>query len=403
MLIKVLAYFIPLAINFLNGGFFFITSYRFAQAGCPGVVVGGALATWGVVYCAVSILIGRIARKSNILPLIFTGSLLLVVSAAGFMIFDGLYTQFLWLVVSGCGGASFCTPFQLLAKEIESGNGASGAVSATAFYTMTWSIGFATGPLAFAGLSVRQGFAVTLLLALAVNLSVTGIVLLTRDRRRDAGTAPAEALPQRTVPAGTRFSTASFTKLALLGWLVGGMGSITICQVRSMWPKLGSELAVPQHHVAYILALVSYVQAVTALSLCRSREWMWRRIPAVLVALCGIAALLLFAFGKTIGSFYAAAAIYGVYSGCFFFHLVYHSLAHPERSAFFVSGNEVIVGVTSLLFPLLGGWLADRFGGAPAAFIFGAAVTLIALIGQLIILGTIPEEEKVLREENPSA
>ena len=45
MLIRILCYFIPIAINFLTGGFLFITAYRFAQAGCSGTITH-ALPDW---------------------------------------------------------------------------------------------------------------------------------------------------------------------------------------------------------------------------------------------------------------------------------------------------------------------------------------------------------------------
>ena len=78
--------------------------------------------------------------------------------------------------------------------------------------------------------------------------------------------------------------------------------------------------------------------------------------------------------------------LFGIYSGCLYFYLVYHSLAHPERSGFFVAGNEVIVGITSMLAPLAGGFLADIFQFTGTAFIFAAAMSFIALLAQLTML-----------------
>ena len=96
MLLRILAYFVPFAINFLNGGFFFITSYRFAQAQCTALVVGGAIAAWGVSYCLVTLLVGKVARVSNALGFILAGGLMLTLTSAGFIVFfDYLYLQFL--------------------------------------------------------------------------------------------------------------------------------------------------------------------------------------------------------------------------------------------------------------------------------------------------------------------
>ena len=122
---------------------------------------------------------------------------------------------------------------------------------------------------------------------------------------------------------------------------------------------------------------------------------MWKRTPALLMNLFGITALLTFAFAGKLPVFYAAAVCYGIYSGCLYFYLVYHSLAHPTRSGFFVAGNEIIVGVVSMLAPIAGGFIVDISNFAGSAFIFAAIITLTALIFQLVML----DPEKLTEEK----
>ena len=92
-----------------------------------------------------------------------------------------------------------------------------------------------------------------------------------------------------------------------------------------------------------ILAAVSYVQAFLALSLWKSRRWMYHPFPIALAALCGITALLLFAFTESYPAYVCAGLLYGCYSGAFCFFFAYHSLANPEKSHRYVAVNEVIV------------------------------------------------------------
>ena len=392
MLVRILAYFVPIAINFLNGGFFFITAQRFAAADCSAVVVASSVTAWGVAYCLVTMLVSRMVKNSNALALILTGGVILTLTSVGFLTVDGLYLQFLWLIFSGIGAALFCTPFQLFAKSIEnqpdnaSNKKKSGTVSAASFYTMTWSLGFASGPLAFARVSEKTGFIITMLLALAVTVSVMLIGLMKR-KSAAVESAPEKESDNAAAPDGNAlFPEKSFTRLAILGWIVGGLGTVTVCQIRSVWPKLGEDMCFDKSQIAYVLAVVSYVQAFTALALCRSKSWMWERIPALLMSFAGIGALLMFAFGKTLPVFYLAACCYGLYTGCTYFYLVYHSLAHPVRSRFFVAGNEVLVGITSMLAPVFGGLLVDFFDFNGAAFIFAAVMVMIAMICQMVIL-----------------
>lgn len=370
----------------LTGGFFFISSHRFAQAGVPGTVVGAAVTAWGVAYCLITLLVGKFVKTANTLYFILAGGILLALTSAGFMLLDGLYTQFCWLITAGVGAALFCAPFQIFAKSVEGGSRKdTGVAAATGLYTFMWSVGFATGPLAFARFSNLTGFMITLILALSITFSVVIIAFL-RKNIRPAADIPEAAETAEAPVKKYEFSSKTYTRLAILGWIVGGLGTITICQMRAIWPKQGEYLGISREHIAYVLALVSYVQGITALLLCLGKKWMYRRIPAFLMGLCAVTSLLIFAFGRELPFFYIGAVIYGIYSGSLYFYLVFHSLSHPERSGFFVAGNEVLVGVTNMVSPMLGGLLADATGFIGMAFIFAAVMSLIAFIAQMIML-----------------
>ena len=377
MVIRLLCYFVPLAVNMLAGGVMFICSYRFSINGCSGLVTSGAVAVWGGVYCLTNFAIKRVVRPANALHFIFAGTVAMVAASLGFILTEAwLYGQFLWIGLIGFGDALFCMPFQLLAKAVESEE-RPGTVQATAFYTFSWSVGFATGPLFFAKF-VREGFYINLGLALALAAAVLGIASLRRPARGEAAKSVADA-PAEVSPQEVR----SRDVFALLGWIVGGMGTLAVSMIRALWPHHGEAIGVSQMHIALTTALVSYVQGVTALLLFRSAHWMFRRAGVAAFSLLGVVSLGVFALARSVPLFYLAAAGYGICSGCVYFYLVYHSLAHPTRSEHFVSGNEVIVGVISTAAPMLGGVLADRFD-TPAPFVFAAGALLLAWIIQTL-------------------
>jgi len=384
LLLRSLTYFVSFAVNFLVGGCLFIVSHRLAVAGCSGKVVGGSTTAWAVAVCLLTPLVGRIVTVNNALRLILAGGGMLVISAAGFLIFDGLYTQFLWVVLVGVGAALFCSPFQIFARSVENSNDKnSGAAMASGLYTLTWSLGFTFGQLIFARFAISTGFAVSLVLA--VSITVAALLIAGLNKKSGAGRS-GETETAGSAPDPLLFTGKTYSRLAVMGWIIGALGVVTICQVRGMWPIIGSELDIPRKHVAGVIALVSGIQGLTAWSLCRSKIWMYKRFPALLMAFAGIAGLLLFACGKNLYWFYPAAVIYGIFSGCFYFLLVYHSLVHPEKSAFFVSGNEVLVGIVSMVMPFFGGFLADWSGSCRTPFIFAAAVCAVIFAAQMITL-----------------
>ena len=112
MLIRILCYFVLLAVNMLAGGVMFICSYRFSHAGCSGLVTSGAVAIWGVVYCLTNFAIKRVVRPSNALRFIFAGTVAMIAASLGFILTESwLYGQFLWIGLIGFGDALFCMPF----------------------------------------------------------------------------------------------------------------------------------------------------------------------------------------------------------------------------------------------------------------------------------------------------
>ncbi|MPM34515.1 hypothetical protein SDC9_81099 [bioreactor metagenome] len=131
---NIMIYFFPILINSVLSGIFFITPYRLAAEGSSGIVVGMATAVWSVIYGLVSILIGRIANSRNAPVLIELGGIVVALSAFGFIILDGLYMQFFWIALNGCGIAFYCMPFQLFMKRLEP-DARTGVVRASALYT----------------------------------------------------------------------------------------------------------------------------------------------------------------------------------------------------------------------------------------------------------------------------
>ena len=126
--VRSLIYFFPIAINILIGGMFFISAYRFKLAEAPGWIIGATMAAWALVYSVFSLLLSRRLTRKNAPVILNTGCFILTASSAGFLFFDGLYTQFVWILTSGLANACYCAPFQLLMKSVEPDQASAGSV-----------------------------------------------------------------------------------------------------------------------------------------------------------------------------------------------------------------------------------------------------------------------------------
>ncbi|MBO5689049.1 MAG: hypothetical protein J6S73_03890, partial [Lentisphaeria bacterium] len=98
----------------------------------------------------------------------------------------------------------------------------------------------------------------------------------------------------------------------------------------------------------------------------------------------GVAGLLLFAFAPAKAwYFYLAAALYGVYAANFYFLLVYFSIEDTAKAAKNVGINEFVVGIVSIIAPMIGGVIVSP-GHAARAFypvtVMTVAVTFFIVI-----------------------
>jgi MFS family permease len=187
--------------------------------------------------------------------------------------------------------------------------------------------------------------------------------------------------------------------LAWLQWVATGVGCLGIYSLLALLPSVGVSFAMPKSQIGSIIASLYVVQALVGLSLVCSRTWMFRPMPVMgftvfgLVSMVGFAVSLLPALDgaevltvplRTIG-LYASVACYGVFSGSFFFGLVFHSLVHPNRSAKYVAINETVVGICGVAGPLMAGTLADRFGFSAFPIVLIAMITGVMIL-QFVVL-----------------
>lgn len=373
---KNLIYLFPLIMDIVVGGILFIAAYRFSEANVAGWLVGATMAVWAVIYTLLAFASGYWVKPEKSHKVLIGSSCVMALVSLGALVFDGLYTQFLWLILTGACGAMFFSPFQMYMKRFIP-DGKSGIVHSTALYTGSWSLGFALGPVLFGLLTMKAAYQTCVYLSLAM---VLGFILLEIFYRKDRSTA-AETQVQSQDADYSRFPD-----MVWMGYLVGGVGCVVIAFVRTMGPFRGVQvLNLSKEEMGLVIAAVSFMQSMTGYLLYFSREWMYRKLPGFLLNCCGMAALLCFAFGNNFVSFLTAALLCGIYSGSFFFFFVFHSLVHPTKSARYVAGNETIVGATGVIGPLLGGAFITP-ASSHWVFIVGAVFVLIALAGQQIML-----------------
>ena len=381
-MIKMISYIIPVMMNFVFGAILFITVQRFTNAGASSLLTGLPLTIWALIYGILNPIIGKFANDKNATKFIISSGILTIISAAGFLFVPALYFQFVWMLLLGGAFALYCVPFQVFAKSIESGESAGGAdaVGKTAGrYTCAWSMGLACGPLVFGFLKPEIGFGICMLIGLCMSVMI-GIVSRCLKNR-----APVIPQAAEVVKAEEIKSNVPAVDFAWVGWIVGGIGTFGICQLRTRLQPLGVTCGFGEQALAIMLFSLSFVQSLTGLALSfTGSKWQFKRLPAFLAGIIGILTLFVFGVRDLSNLFYVAAAVYGLYSGCFYYYFVYYSLSHPTKSGFYAGMNELIVSLNSIIAPIIGGLLASSNNVYP--FWISTALVVFATILHIVML-----------------
>ncbi|MCQ2396761.1 MAG: MFS transporter [Lentisphaeria bacterium] len=375
---RYIVYLCPFLVNMLQGGMFFITAYRFSEAGAPKWVITGTMAMWAAVYALTSGIVSRLVTEKRAVKMILGATAGLFLTSLGALLCPSLNMQYFWLFTLGCSAAFYCAAFQLFCKKLES-DSSGGIVRSTALYTASWSFGLATGPFIFGMLSWQAGYVVNTVMSVVI----AAAVLYANAASRKSGSAtPATNIEE---PPSQDSEYSGRPDLIWMAWTGAFLGTCTIAIVRTLEPALAVELGIGQFHAGMVLAMVSYVQAIVALLLIFGRQWMYRAKAIIAFSVCGIASLFLMGFTSRLALLYLAAIIYGIFSAGFYFCLVFHALVHPTKSVKYVPINEMIVGFASVFAPFLGGLVAQHFS-ISEVFYASAAVILISMTLQLLLI-----------------
>ena len=373
-MIRFLIYLFPAMMDMVVGAVFFVTAVRYSESGASSLTVTGVMATWAFIYSLCSFAVGRVVNHKNAAQIIVISGGAVTLLSTGYIVVPALGAQYLWTALMGVAAALFFTPFQVFMKSLEHGEDGS-VVRSTALYTFSWSFGMACGPFICGYVWPNFGWQWCYVMNATMGLTVAaGIWKLKKYADRHHETVSV---------TGKSAKSEDYSKmpdLAWLGWLAAGVGCITVAVIRSLFPVKAAILELSKTDQGVILAIVSFTQAFIGLAFIRSKFWMYRPVPVALFSLSGLLGLLLFGMGSKPGTFYMAALFYGIYSGMFFFYLVFHSLVHPTRSSKYVAINEAVVGITSIIGPIAGGVIADKTNSSMPFYVVGILVLLVMAV-----------------------
>ncbi len=382
---KYLFYLLPGLLNLVVGLFFFITAKRMADAGLSSLAVTATMPMWALIYAVSSFVIGKYATRNNAVKIIFVSQVILLGSMLGLLFSPAVKLQYLWLLLSGLGTGLFFTPFQTIVKLFEKVEVSPETFAkSAATYVFSWSFGQGCGPMAAAlvwGLfDPVNGWKYCYM----INIFIVGWVLVSLIfmqkfiNKRLAETSACQCSTTNISATGNDNSLPDVMKSA---WVLAFGGFLAIAVLRSYLPDYATKaLNFPTSSQGIMLALVSIVQALVALSCFKAKRFPFKPWAGLFTGVCACVALGMLSLCTSSVAAWSATTLFGVFSGVFCFNLTYHALANYTKSARYAAVNETIVGGTAVFAPIAAGLIADHTNAQMPFYVLIAILIITTMI-----------------------
>jgi len=376
---RLMIYVLPVLADIVLGLVVFVNPVRAARFGASATTVAAIVAVWSAVYIVGCPLVGRFVTACNAARLMLSGIAMQAVLCLLFVLAPSLLAMFLLVALVGVANSLFFPAFQVFMTAVDRLGGKSPAYSA-GLYTCAWSLGVAIGPLVgglLMGLDHEQGWKYGYFFCSGVSiLTLVGIMWLQHLAHAQAA-HPAETAAPGVAPAPV---PARQPDLAWLGWTVAAAGLLALCTVRGVFPRRAVDIGMADSTLGFMFFLLSFAQGLSALFYIRRWRWVYQAVPAVAFAVLGAACSLVFGFAISPLMLVAGAAGFGIFSGFFFFQLVYHSIVHPVRRAHYIAVNEMVVALGGIVGPLAAGLLSDHWGFGVPYCLWAVLIAAVAVV-----------------------
>jgi MFS family permease len=234
------------------------------------------------------------------------------------------------------------------------------------------------GPVLAGLLFYRFGWQYPFLLAAAVTLVCSGIVLSMRGPQKEADAPPDPGSGSDAPPHAERWlRMAWYANFA--SWFIGGV-------VRALFPKIGHDLKYTEEISGYVIGCLSLAQMAMFAALRFTTRWQFRLMPLIGAQLVGVLGMVLALFAPGPIVFGLGFLLAGISTGVTYSCSQFYSLHGRQSGRAATAGlHEAILGSGAIFGPLLGG-LAARFVSLRAPFAVAGLVILVAMALELLEL-----------------
>ncbi len=325
-------------------------------------LIGGVGAA---IYSLCCLFSGRLADRFGYRR-IMAGATLMV----GFVYVGYLFIHHIWHLVLLAGAMSlaishFWPPLQAwLGRGKTRGN----LLRDLGRFNVAWSLGFLIGPLVGGFMFETRPNSAFLLGIFLMGVMFVAFIIL--DIQEGDDEQSQEML--ETIPLARKFLPMAFVANFATFFSIG--------TVRSLFPKLATDLGIEPGLLGVLMALIGLAQLTAFYLMSKTDVWQFRRGPLMVAQGMACVGLLMMGVGTHPGVFAVGLLLIGLLAGVTFTASIFYSLYTQGPGGRRTGFHEAIVGSGFLFGPLLGGITGEHLGArAP----YGLAVLVI--LGAIVV------------------
>jgi MFS family permease len=286
------------------------------------------------------------------------------------------------IILTGLSGIAMAFYWPVLEAWMSEEGNAEDVRREMSAFNVSWSTGGFIGPLA-------GGFLFTGSSALAFLFAAAGVLpvaYLALSHKR-----PASCVFPASEAAGAAAENGAFVKRSFLYsiWIANFASWFAISEIRVLFPKLGlAELGMQPWLIGILIFILSLALAAMFYALSVFKRWHSSAAPLLCSQVVIIVLLLVTAASDSAVVLGLAFAGLGAGFAVPYSYSLYFSVVGSANKGAASGRHEMVLGTGGLFGPLLGGIAAEILRNQRAPYVLGAALILVSLIVQGLVLSS---------------
>jgi len=333
--------------------------------------LGAISATSALTYSLGCFAGGHLSDRIGYRRFMVVASLGIALICVCYLVVDQLWQLFALAGLTGAMMSGFWPPLQ---AWLGAGKDRSQLLQAVGGFNVCWSLGILIGPVLGGTLYAVDPSRVFVLAAVLMG---TIFAFMLRLPVREE-TATEEQMDQSA-------SLALARRFLPVAWVANFATFFATGTVRSLFPKLATDLGIDPALLGKLLGLIGLTQVISFFLIARTDRWQFKLAPLVGIQLTAVLGLGILALGSSQIHFALGLLCQGVLIGTTFTSSAFYSL-HAEGPGGKRTGiHEGLIGSGMLVGPLAGGLMAEHVGSR-APYLLASGVLLCAIAVEIYLV-----------------